>query len=62
MSARLSKKGVLEPMMWNSTCPIGVAIKADPIDEVDPIPNWTLIAPPLAVLSLTWSVVVRWNA
>ena len=61
ISARHSKKGVSTLTMWNSTVPIGVDTLAEPIDDVDPIPNCTLTIPCVAMLSCTaesclWSV------
>src|SRR6266566_1182340 len=41
--------------------PIGVVILADPIDEVDPMPNCTLTMPCVVVLSCT-PVSSLWNA
>jgi len=53
MSARQSKNGVLTLTMWNSIMPIRVITLADPIDKVNPIPNYTLIMPYIIVSSYT---------
>ena len=45
MSEILSRKGILTCMIWNSNCLIGVLIKIEPINVVNPIPNVVVTAP-----------------
>ena len=35
--------------MWNSMSPIGVLIVIEPIEGVEPMPNWMLMAPAFEV-------------
>ena len=53
MSTRQSKNRVSTLIIWNSIMPIGVVTLADPIDEVNMMPNCTLIMPCMVVLSYT---------
>jgi hypothetical protein len=45
MSAKLSKNGVFEGIIWNRISPIGVSIIADPKEDDVLIPNLTLTLP-----------------
>jgi len=45
ISARQSRKGVLTLTTWNSTIPISIAILIELIEDVEPIPNYTLTMP-----------------
>ena len=50
ISARHSKKGVSALTIWNSMVPTGVSTVIEPTDDVEPMPNWTLIIPAVLVL------------
>jgi hypothetical protein len=48
--------------MWNSTCPIGVFTIIDPINDIEPMPNYTITCP--LVISLKVMLLVHckaWN-
>jgi len=45
ISTRQSRKGVLTLTTWNSTIPISVSTLIEPIEDVEPIPNYTLTMP-----------------
>jgi hypothetical protein len=60
MSAKLSKNGVFACIMWNFTCPIGVFTIVDPIDDIKPMPNYTVTCP--LVVSLRVMLLVRCKA
>jgi hypothetical protein len=49
MSVRHSKKGVSALTMWNLMLPIGISIVMEPIEGVEPMPNWTLMVPAFVV-------------
>ena len=51
MFTKQSKNRVLTLTMWNLIMPIGVVTLANLINEVDLIPNCTLIMPYMVVLS-----------
>ena len=53
MSARQSRKGVLTLTIWNSTIPIGVATLIEPIEDVEPIPNYILTVPLVDLFNCT---------
>jgi hypothetical protein len=48
-------------MTWNSTSPIGVLTFVDLMEEVEPIPNYT-VTRPLVVLSNVTCPLVRYKA
>ena len=50
---RHSKKGVLALTIWNLILPIGVSIVIEPIEGVEPMPNWILMVPAFVVLMVT---------
>jgi hypothetical protein len=52
MSAKLSKNRVFVCIMWNSTCLISVSTVIDPIDNVKPMPNYTITCPLIVLLSV----------
>jgi len=52
MSAKLSRNGVFACIMWNSTWLIGVFTIADPMDDVELMPNCTFTCPLVALLSI----------
>jgi hypothetical protein len=49
MSARYSKKGVSASTIWNLILPIGMLMVMEPIEGIEPMPNWTLMAPAFVV-------------
>jgi len=53
ISARQSRKGVLTLTTWNSTIPIGVSTLIEPIEDVEPIPNYILTMPLVDLFNYT---------
>jgi hypothetical protein len=45
ISTKQSRKGVLTLTMWNSTVPISIATLIELIEDIEPIPNYTLTIP-----------------
>jgi hypothetical protein len=53
ISARQSRKGVLTLITWNSTIPISVATLIELIEDIEPIPNYTLTIPLIDLFNYT---------
>jgi hypothetical protein len=45
ISTKLSRNSVSVAVIWNSMLLIGIGTTAEPIKELEPILNWTMIAP-----------------
>ena len=50
ISLKIRRKGISASTTWNSMAPIGVSSVTEPIEDVDPIPNWTFTIPAFVLI------------